>query len=211
MNYSRQKDLPSVLIVDDDPGISALLTTVLRRAGFTTRNARTGADAIAAARHERPTLVLLDVALPLTSGYEVCRQLRETYGEDLPVIFLSGERVESYDRAAGIMLGADDYVTKPFDPDELLARIRRLVTREGRERRETPRPVYKLTGREQQILTLLAMGGSQTGIASQLSISPKTVATHIQRTLGKLNVHSRAEAVALAHRERLVAPGVSAA
>ncbi|HLM35254.1 MAG TPA: LuxR C-terminal-related transcriptional regulator, partial [Gaiellaceae bacterium] len=86
-------------------------------------------------------------------------------------------------------------------PDELLARVRRLASRSARR----PSGVgYDLTRREREVLRLLAAGISQEGIASRLFISPKTVATHIQRVIGKLGVHSRAQAVALAHREHLV-------
>jgi DNA-binding NarL/FixJ family response regulator len=145
--------------------------------------------------------VLLDVVLPRLSGYEVCRRLREEFGESLPIIFMSGERTQEYDRAAGMLLGADDYLVKPFDPGEFLARIRRHAAR-------APAPVsaerVHLTAREQEVLTLLASGLDQKQIAAELVISEKTVATHIQRLLAKLGAHSRAQAVATAHRQGLV-------
>src|SRR5947199_241905 len=81
----------------------------------------------AAARTARPAVVLLDISLPDVSGFEVCRELRDEFGDDLPIIFVSGERVEAVDRAVGLLLGADDYVVKPFDLDELLARVRRSI------------------------------------------------------------------------------------
>lgn len=103
---------------------------------------------------------------------------------------------------AGLLIGADDYLAMPFDSGELLARARRLLAR-------APSPVpsidVPLTGREQQVLQLLADGLSQDEIAKELFISPKTVGTHIQRILAKLGVHSRTEAVALAFRHGLVA------
>jgi DNA-binding NarL/FixJ family response regulator len=190
-----------ILVVDDDDACRALVTHALERVGFATREAATGTAALAAASRDRPAAVILDVDLPLASGYEVCRELRDAYGPDLPIVFLSGARVESYDRTGGILLGADDYVVKPFDVDELLARVRRLVARAARR---APRSQYELTPRERQILSLLAGGIGQGEIAARLVIGEKTVATHIQRVLGKLGVRSRAQAVALAHRERLV-------
>src|SRR6266849_1295009 len=82
-----------------------------------------GNDVIDAARLELPRLVILEVTLPALSGYEVCHQLREEFGEGLPIILVSGERTEPFDRVAGILIGADHYIVKPFAPDELLARV----------------------------------------------------------------------------------------
>jgi DNA-binding NarL/FixJ family response regulator len=191
----------AILVVDDDPGIRALVGGLLGRVGYQVREASDGAAAITAARRERPALVVLDVELPVVSGYEVYRELRDRYGDGLPVLFLSGARTEPYDRAAGLMLGADDYVVKPFDPGELLARIRRLVTHSVPTASDSG---STLTAREREVLALLAEGLEQTDIAKKLFISPKTVATHIQRILAKLGVHSRAQAVAMAHRDHLV-------
>ena len=144
---------------------------------------------------------MLDVNLPGVSGYEVCRSLREQYGPELPIIFLSGDRIESYDRVAGLLIGGDDYIVKPFAPDELLARVRGLIGR-----RRSIRLRSDLTEREREVLQLLAEGLAQTDIADRLVISKKTVGTHIERILAKLGVHSRAEAVAFAYREEFVAP-----
>ena len=153
-----------------------------------------------------PSLVLLDVQLPRVSGYEVCRELRDEYGDALPIVFVSGERTESLDRVAGLMIGADDYITKPFVPDELLARVRRLLARPAARRPSALRrsDTYGLTARERQVLSLLAEGATQATIADGLFISSSTVGTHIQRILTKLGVHTRGEAIALAYRAGLV-------
>ncbi len=156
----------AILVVDDDPGTRALVSGLLARVGYPVREASTGAAALAAARRERPALVILDVEMPVTSGYEVYRELRDTFGESLPVLFLSGVRTEPYDRAAGLMLGADDYVVKPFDGDELLARVRRLVTDPAppvSESASSPTP------REREVLSLLAEGREQPEIAKSSS------------------------------------------
>ena len=190
-----------ILLVDDDPAMRELISGLLEQAGFPTRHASTGEEALAAVGRSRPLLVILDVRLPGVSGYEVHHELRSRFGVDLPIIFISGERVESLDRAGGLLLGADDYVVKPFAPDELVARVRRLVARSSAgPAREEPR----LTQREGEVLRLLANGQSQPEIAKELFISPKTVATHIQHILAKLGVHSRAQAVAVAHRDGLL-------
>jgi DNA-binding NarL/FixJ family response regulator len=137
------------------------------------------------------------------NGYEVCRELRGHFGDDVPIIFVSGERTDALDRSGGLLLGADDYLAKPVDAGEMIARIRRLVDR-GVPSRQTPAQKGKLNGltiREREVLDLLAEGYQQDEIALRLVISPKTVATHIQRILVKLKVHSRAQAVAFVLRE----------
>ena len=191
----------TILIVDDDPNYRALVSTMLGRVGYGTREASTGEEALGMVRRERPACVLLDVLLPGVTGYAVCRELRDEYGESLPIIFVTGERTQPGDRVAGLLLGADDYVVKPFDSDELLARVRRSIARFGRNGDQSR--AFGLTTRDREILVFLADGLSQKAIAAELVISPKTVATHIQRVLAKLSVHSRAEAVARAHREGL--------
>ena len=192
-----------ILIVDDDPAVRELVAAVLEHAGFETETAETGDQALNAVETRKPKLVLLDVRLPDMSGYSVCRALREQRPDSVPIIFLSGERTEWYDRVGGLLLGADDYIVKPFAPDELVARVRTLLRRAERPVREGP-VRSNLTAREFEVLRLLADGLSQADIAARLFISSKTVATHIEHILDKLEVRSRAQAVALAYRERLL-------
>ncbi|HYM63984.1 MAG TPA: response regulator transcription factor [Gaiellaceae bacterium] len=191
--------MAKVLVVDDDSAFRSLVMTVLENAGYATAEAPTGDQALAVGKNARPLVVVLDVNLPGLSGYEVCYELRAIFGHTLPIIFCSGERTESFDRVAGLLVGADDYLTKPFAPDELVARVRRLV------RPSEPAAIeFKLTDRELQILRLLTDGLSQPEIAKELTISPKTVGTHIQNILGKLGVRNRTQAVALAFRSDMV-------
>ena len=190
----------TVLVVDDDDGHRELISTVLGRAGFSTVDAANGEDAMAAARRHQPRLVVLDVRMPDLSGYEVCRRLRDEFGDTVSIVFLSGERTEGFDRAAGLLVGADDYLVKPFSPDELLARVRLRLPAAPKE----PPVPSDLTKRELEVLGLLAEGLSQKEIAGGLVISSKTVAAHIQHILGKLGVHSRAQAVAHAYRRGLL-------
>ena len=191
-----------VLVVDDDPAFRAFVVETLSEAGYSVEEAGTGREATEAARSRRPALVMLDVSLPDVSGHEVCTRLRELHGETLPIVFVSGLKTDELDRTAGLLIGADDYIAKPMEPGELLARIRRVALRSGVSLAapESNPVTDKLTPREQQILRMLAEGMSQNDIAVELVISPKTVGTHLQRILSKLEVHSRAQAVALAHR-----------
>jgi DNA-binding NarL/FixJ family response regulator len=196
----------AVLIVDDDAIFRLMVAHLLARAGIPSVQAPNGEDALRLASSSRPTAVLLDVRLPDIDGFEVCRELRDRFGEGLPVLFVSGERVESHDRAAGLLLGGDDYLVKPVDPDELVARIRRAVARTQNGKRER-RAVRRddLTPREVEVLRLLARGLAQAEIARELVISPKTVSSHLQSVMGKLGVHSRAHAVARAYEDGLIA------
>jgi DNA-binding NarL/FixJ family response regulator len=187
-----------VLVVDDDASLRVMVCSLLGQAGYETAGAGTGEDALAMAAARRPSLVVLDVHLPGVSGYEVCHELKERFGPSLPVLFLSGERVESYDRVAGLLVGADDYVCKPFAPDELVTRARGLIGR------TTSKVGLTLTPRELEVLRLLTTGLEASEIASELSISQKTVAKHLEHVLSKLDVHTRAQAVALAYREGLL-------
>jgi DNA-binding NarL/FixJ family response regulator len=199
----------NILVVDDDPAFREFLSELLTGAGLETRSAGSGVEALARAREERPDVVVLDVHLGETSGYAVCRELRETFGDGLPIMFVSGARTEAFDRVAGLLLGADDYLVKPFDADEFVARVRVLGRRNGRGAVPEPRPTEtSLTPREREILNLLSLGYAQDAIAERLVISPKTVSTHIQRVLTKLGVRSRAQAVAEAYRLGLVGTDV---
>jgi DNA-binding NarL/FixJ family response regulator len=200
-------DLTTVVIADGDADARTLVSDLLARAGIPSIEAPTGDEALAAVRNERPALVLVDVGLPGLSGYEVCSTLKAEFGDGLPVILVSDSRTEPNDRTAGLLIGADDYVTKPFDSGELLARVRRCIVRASRieqsagGRRENP---FGLSPREIEVLALLAEGLGTAGIAERLFISRKTVSTHVQRILAKLGAHSRTEAIAIAYRSQLV-------
>ncbi len=192
-----------ILVVDDDDAFRSFVAELLGSIGYSTRQLASGAAVLAAVADERPAAILLDVQLPDLNGYEVCRELRERYGDSIAIVFISGTRTDPLDRSGGLLLGADDYLVKPVDPAELIARVTRLV---GRPRSNGGAPsssgkLEPLTNREHEVLDLLAAGLRQEEIASELVISPKTVATHIQRILGKLEVRSRAQAVSLALRE----------
>jgi|Tabmets5t2r1_1033131.scaffolds.fasta_scaffold01441_6 DNA-binding NarL/FixJ family response regulator len=193
---------PVIVLADADGDFLAFLSDLLEPIGYPTIAVSSGEEALDTVRREEACLLVLDDGLPGLSGYEVCRRLRDELGDRLPIVFVSGERTESFDRAAGLLVGADDYLVKPVAPDEFLARVRRLLSRSA----SSATPQFELTRREHEILSLLAEGMATDEIERRLVISHKTVATHLSHIYTKLGVDNRAQAVAVAYREELVRP-----
>jgi DNA-binding response OmpR family regulator len=121
-----------ILVIEDDPKTGAVLEMYLDHAGYKPALARTGDEGLARARRERPDLVILDLMLPGLNGFEICQALRET--SPVPIIMLTARSTED-DKLRGLALGADDYVTKPFSPREVVARVA-AVLRRGRTMQE---------------------------------------------------------------------------
>ena len=115
-----------ILVVDDDPRLREVVTIALARAGFATLTAADGQSALMHAAREAPDLIVLDIGLPEMDGLEVCRRIRR--GSEVPILFLTA-RDDEVDRIIGLELGADDYVTTPFSPRELVARVRAILKR----------------------------------------------------------------------------------
>src|ERR1700726_3061686 len=128
--------MPRILVVDDEAQIVDLLRSYLRRDGFEVEEAADGEAALAAAARLRPDLIILDLMLPKMDGREVCRRIRET--TNTPIIMLTA-RDEETDKLLGLELGADDYITKPFSPREVAARVRAVLRRGSRETVEVVR------------------------------------------------------------------------
>jgi len=172
-----------ILVVDDEPKIVQLVRDYLERAGFAVSTARDGREALMRARQERPDLVVLDLGLPELDGLEVTRRLRRDSG--VPIIMLTA-RHEETDKVVGLELGADDYVTKPFSPRELAARVRAVLRRHAGEadpeviragdllldvprlRAEVSGRVVTLTATEFQLLAALARQPGRVFTRSQL-------------------------------------------
>ncbi len=137
MNANPSEPEQTVLVVDDDANVVELVQLYLERDGYRVVSAMDGARGLALARKENPSLVVLDVMLPRLSGLDVCRALRQE--SPVPIIILTA-RVEEDDRLAGLDLGADDYVTKPFSPRELAARVRAVLRRAARDSSNEDQP-----------------------------------------------------------------------
>jgi two-component system alkaline phosphatase synthesis response regulator PhoP len=178
--------MPSVariLVVDDEPKIVQLVRDYLERAGFAVSTARDGNEALMRAHQERPDLIVLDLGLPGLDGLEVTRRLRRDSG--VPIIMLTA-RHEETDKVVGLELGADDYVTKPFSPRELEARVRAVLRRQAAEaatdvlragdvtldiprlRTEVSGRAVELTGTEFQLLAALARQPGRVFTRAQL-------------------------------------------
>jgi two-component system phosphate regulon response regulator PhoB len=204
-----------ILVVDDEPDITALVAYHLARAGYRVSTAGTGHDALKAAQEERPEVVVLDLMLPGVTGYEVLRELRKRKDTgDIGVILLTARREEA-DRIMGLSLGADDYLTKPFSPQELTLRVAAVLRRlaapaviAGSSLVEGPLTIDKsahtvsLEGRElpltateyKLLLTLIERRGRVQTRAQLLEsvwdahpdIQTRTVDMHVQRLRSKL-------------------------
>jgi DNA-binding response OmpR family regulator len=123
----------SILVVEDESSIASFVGMYLKRAGFAVRVAGTGNDAIEKASADPPALIILDLMLPDLDGIDVCRRIRQR--SDVPILMLSA-RDEDIDKIIGLEVGADDYLTKPFNPGELVARVKSVLRRSAPERRE---------------------------------------------------------------------------
>lgn len=204
-----------ILVVDDEPDITALVAYHLARAGYRVSTATTGNDALRAAREERPDVVVLDLMLPGVSGYEVLRELRQRpETRDVGVILLTSRREEA-DRIKGFSLGADDYLSKPFSPQELTLRVAALLRRlqapavaGGSSLIEGPLVIdraahrvtldgseLQLTATEYKLLSILVERRGRVQTRPQLleivweaqpDIQTRTVDMHVQRLRAKL-------------------------
>lgn len=145
-----------ILIVDDNQEIIELLQDILENEGFAVSTAENGEDALTLLKQdEKPNLILLDIMMPNMSGYELCSQIRREW--DLPILFLSAKG-KAVDKVVGFEIGGDDYITKPFDTEELLARIRAHLRRYERIRKHTEEQPEKESASSSSITVLKFKG-----------------------------------------------------
>jgi len=167
MSHSRL-----ILVVDDEPGVLDVAQMYLAREGFRVTLAADGLAALAAAEREPPDLIILDLMLPGLDGFEVCRRLRRT--SDVPIIMLTA-RDEDVDKIVGLELGADDYITKPFNPRELAARARAVLRRSAAGQNPSSRPAPAATGQTIQVGGLVVNPAGRTAClhGRALELSPR--------------------------------------
>ena len=203
-----------LLVVDDDPGLLLAVSETLRAENYEVMTARRGADALIQIAETLPDLIISDIRMPGMDGYQLVRNLRNNPRTRLvPIIFLSAKD-ETTDRIAGFRMGVDAYLTKPFEPEELIVviesifeRIRRTHTDLARLFGEKePEIEFKrdenLTDAEWRVAEAVARGLSNKEIAAQLNLSLRTIENHISRILDKKNLSNRVELALLITESR---------
>lgn len=201
-----------ILIVDDDITLKTALIRYLQNRGYSILEASSGAEALSLFEQNPPDVVVSDVIMPGMDGLEFCRRLRATRsGQLVPFIFLSG-RKDLDDRIQGHQMGADDYLVKPFDPKELVAKIEAQLERSRRihseivrlmqqsENSANPKPASEpvplpLTPAEEKVFWEVIQGYTNKQIGDRLFVSPRTVQTHLSNILSKLNLGSRSQLI----------------
>jgi DNA-binding NarL/FixJ family response regulator len=197
-----------LLVVDDEPNLLVAVGACLRGEGFDVVTARSAAEALARVAESAPDLIVSDVRMPGMDGYQLARRLRSNPRTALtPVVFLTAKD-ETSDRVEGFRAGVDAYLTKPFEPDELVAVIRSILERVRRTHAEIARLVGSaqpeappaanfrdeaLTEAEERVAEAVARGLSNKEIAAELRISVRTVENHISHILSKKGFGNRVE------------------
>lgn len=209
-----------ILIIEDDPQTAENLQIMLEMEGYQVLVATDGRAGLSLALKELPALVICDVGLPQLDGHGVLRQMRqEPNAHDIPFIFLTA-RGEKQDQRAGMNLGADDYLCKPIEVDDLLCSIQSRLLRQRLSKEATLREAHAapdfssptplealgLTPREAEVLLWVTQGKGNSDVATILGMSEKTVKIHLNHIFDKLNVETRTAAalVALESLTRLV-------
>ena len=197
--------LKRLLVVDDEPNLLRAVEAVLRGEGFEITTARSGREALVAVAGSLPDLIVSDVRMPGMDGFQLARKLRaSTHSALVPIVFLTAKD-ETEDRIEGFESGVDVYLTKPFEPDELVAVIKNILVRVERTRSTIARLVgdeeketvfvrdEQLTEAEWRVAETVARGLSNKEIAEELNLSVRTVENHVSRILAKKNFSNRVE------------------
>jgi DNA-binding NarL/FixJ family response regulator len=220
--------MKKILIADDDAVLRAALTRYLQKRDFCVCEAVSGRAALELFQQELPDLIVSDVIMPEMDGFEFCRQVRSCReGQLIPFLFLSS-RGEVEARVQGYVLGGDDYLIKPFEPRELLAKIESQLERSRRINAEivrvmqlsrshpsvtggvlseppltpvAPPQTLPLTPAEERVFREVIQGYTNRQVGERLFISPRTVQTHLSNIMGKLKVENRAQLVRLAFEQ----------
>ncbi|KAM3092544.1 response regulator transcription factor [Phormidesmis sp. 146-35] len=208
--------MKKILVVDDDTTLRTALIRYLEKRGYLVQDAASGLEGLSSFEKDPPDLIVSDVLMPEMDGYEFCRRLRATrLGQLIPFIFLSSKG-EVEDRVQGHSIGADDYLIKPFEPRELLAKIEAQLERSRRMNSEIVRLMQQskttpaaapppsplpLTPAEEKVFWEVIQGYTNKQIGDHLFVSPRTVQTHLSNILSKLQLENRSQLVRFAFEQ----------
>jgi DNA-binding NarL/FixJ family response regulator len=214
MKGSIDRDKKKLLLVDDDPNLVLLVKDYLEFQGYEVTAANNGREALEVLEKNIPDMIICDVMMPEVDGYGFVADLRKRQDIGwIPVLFLSAKG-QSQDRIKGLNLGADVYMVKPFEPEELVAQVESSLSQAGRIRQHADigapsetliqvNPSVELTPTELKVVQLVAKGLANKDIASQMSLSQRTVESHVSNMLGKTGLNNRTELARWAIESRM--------
>ncbi|MBD1852242.1 response regulator transcription factor [Leptolyngbya sp. FACHB-711] len=193
-----------LLLIDDDPNLILLVKDYLEFRGYEVITAENGQEALDILESETPDMIICDVMMPQMDGYALVEQVRKNPRTSwIPVLFLSAKG-QSQDRVKGLNIGADVYMVKPFEPEELVAQVEaslkhnsRLMQRQDKNSDSAPKIQVpfdvELTPTELRVVQFVARGMANREIAEELNVSQRTIESHVSNMLGKTGLHNRTE------------------
>lgn len=204
MKESTVKDSKQLLLIDDDPNLILLVKDYLEFRGYEVVTAENGREALEVLEIEIPDMIICDIMMPEMDGYALVEHVRQDPRTSwVPVLFLSAKG-QSQDRVRGLNTGADVYMVKPFEPEELVAQVEsslkqanRLIQHSGSGSSSEPKIQVpfdvELTPTELKVVQFVARGMSNKEIAEQMKVSQRTIESHVSNMLGKTGLHNRTE------------------
>lgn len=204
MKETSVKEHKRLLLIDDDPNLILLVKDYLEFRGYEVITAENGREALEVLEQEIPDMIICDVMMPEMDGYQFVNQVRQDERTSwIPILFLSAKG-QSQDKIKGLNIGADVYMVKPFEPEELVAQVEASLKQAYRQRQQSggngenetkiqvPFDVH-LTQTELKVVQYVARGLANRDIAEELNVSQRTVESHVSNMLGKTGLHNRTE------------------
>jgi DNA-binding NarL/FixJ family response regulator len=214
MKTSTTQDRKKLLLIDDDPNLVLLVKDYLEFQGYEVITANHGKEALKILESNLPDMIVCDIMMPEIDGYGFVEELRKNPNTSwIPLLFLSAKG-QSQDRIKGLNLGADFYMVKPFEPEELVAQVESSLKQSGRlmqhgdtgaptESLIQVNPSVELTPTELKVVQMVAKGLANKDIANQMSLSQRTVESHVSNMLGKTGLNNRTELARWAMESRM--------
>lgn len=214
MKDNSSKDSKKLLLIDDDPNLILLVKDYLEFQGYDVVTAENGRDALEILEQQVPDMIICDIMMPEMDGYALVEKVRQDVRTNwIPVMFLSAKG-QSQDRVKGLNTGADVYMVKPFEPEELVAQVesslkqaKRLMKQNTKAANEAPKiqvpQNVELTPTELRVVQLVAQGMANREIAEKLNVSQRTIESHVSNMLNKTNLNNRTELARWAIESRM--------